>query len=348
MIEQHQLITSNAASTTEQLSSPDRFKDGEFSLEYIVNMQSLDPIYKPILEYLQKGVLPPSQRLAQTLLVQSCDYAVINGILMHTGIAQSSGLRNQNCYKIALPIILVKQVVEWFHGLPVSEHVGVRETIDQIQEHYFSPYLSTMVTNYVKSCQICVTQKTCIASKTLSTGEKNCDNAASDRSSPSNENISATKESVCGDNPTMEPLLDSITDIDIEACYKDYWKEVTYKIERKTYKTVPSASDSRQTSQRRQLFGKTANRKCALYVRNISRRDEDSQSDIIMLVKDYARRNDVTIDHASIVMNMYTPYTVGCRILVDPKAREKVLASKFWPAHVSCRKWSHKQKVTSE
>lgn len=50
-------------------------------------------------------------------------------------------------------------ILHMYHDSPLAAHGGIQNTLDKIKEHYFSPKMSQIVSNYVEFCEYCQNAK---------------------------------------------------------------------------------------------------------------------------------------------------------------------------------------------
>ena len=135
------------------------FDQSDFSAKSIQQLQRKDDEYGKIISYLDNGELPKQQKKARKVLLQSPEYALIDGLLFHSRIAKSERTKNLDNYQLVLPEIAVKTVISMYHDSPLGDHGGIQHTMDLIRENYFFPKLAQKVSDYIKSCHACQSRK---------------------------------------------------------------------------------------------------------------------------------------------------------------------------------------------
>ena len=103
-----------------------------------------------LINYLETGVLPRSQKKARRILLESSDYALIDGLLWHSRVAKSKRTKQLDHYQLVLPDTMIKTVVQLYHDSPMSGHAGVTDTLDRVREHYFFQRMGPLITDYVR------------------------------------------------------------------------------------------------------------------------------------------------------------------------------------------------------
>ena len=153
----------NAVINTEtpglQLSNFDLFQKTDFSPESISQLQYNDSVLRPVIDYLQTGTLPQSQKAARKIMLMSADYVLVGNLLFHSRIAKSKRTKSLSQYQLVCPEILIKSILELYHDSPMAGHSGIKDTLDRIKENYYFPAMTRYVTDYVKSCPQCQKRK---------------------------------------------------------------------------------------------------------------------------------------------------------------------------------------------
>lgn len=121
----------------------------------VIQKQHSDPDLAYLVKYLENETLPDSQNSARDILLQHSDYALINGMLFHSRIAESKRAKTQTAYQLVVPQDMIIDILHRYHDSPLAAHGGIQSTLDKIKEHYFFPKMSQIISNYVKSYQYC-------------------------------------------------------------------------------------------------------------------------------------------------------------------------------------------------
>ena len=142
------------------ISEVEIFKNCDLTPNNIKDLQRKDSDFMPLIKYLEINELPASQKQARKLLLEASDYLLIDGILFHSSIKKSRRERNLDNYQIVVPRLMRNLVLQVCHDSPLGGHSGIKNTIDRVREHYYFPKLSTIVSDYVRSCHECQIRKT--------------------------------------------------------------------------------------------------------------------------------------------------------------------------------------------
>ena len=131
----------------------------DMTTESIRQRQNGDKELKPIIQFLSTGVLPQSQKLSRSILVQQSDFVLIDGILFHCRVAKAKRTQALSQYQLVLPETCIQSVLQLFHDSTLAAHGGIQDTIDRIKEHFYFSRLATIVSQYVQSCHACQARK---------------------------------------------------------------------------------------------------------------------------------------------------------------------------------------------
>lgn len=152
-------FTSKGDDSASELDKCDIFRVTDFSVEHIKTLQGKDSNCKPMIDYLDKGCLPLSQKAARKLILESSDFVLIDNLLFHSRVSKSKRSNNMNHYQLVLPEPLIPTILHLYHDSTISGHCGIQETIDRIREHYYFRRYSIIVSDYVRSCTKCQQRK---------------------------------------------------------------------------------------------------------------------------------------------------------------------------------------------
>ena len=106
------------------------FSKFDFSVEKIKKLQQNDAEYCSIIKYLESNILPKSQKKARRVLLESSDYVLIDGLLLHSRITKSKRAKTLSNYQLVVPEIMIKQIVQLYHDSPMSGNAGIQDTLD--------------------------------------------------------------------------------------------------------------------------------------------------------------------------------------------------------------------------
>lgn len=148
------LADQNAAAHTLEI-----FEKFDFSIEKVKELQRTDPELSSLIQYLDNNELPKGQKKARRILLESTDYVIIDGLLMHSRQPKSNRAKLLDKYQLVVPTIMIKEVVQLYHDTPMSGHSGIHDTLDRLREKYFFKRMGPIVTDYVRSCDHCQKRK---------------------------------------------------------------------------------------------------------------------------------------------------------------------------------------------
>ena len=158
----HKVTLENLLETAlkNNIQSINEFQKSDLTPEKIEQLQNLDPDLAPMIKYLSKGILPKSQKLSRVILVKCSDYILVDNVLFHKDrqTLKRDKLDSGN-YQLVLPKIMQREVIQMYHDSPLAGHAGISITIDKIRKDYFFERMCTVVTDYVKSCDLCQRRK---------------------------------------------------------------------------------------------------------------------------------------------------------------------------------------------
>ena len=132
------------------------------SLDEISTLQKACPYFGPIIDFLEKGILPNERKRAHAIPYETSQYEILNGTLYHffqprTKLKIS---KHQLIKQVAIPEPLRNDILLSFHDQKAGgSHLGVQRTYEAIKQRYFWPKMYQNVYDYVTSCQICQTVK---------------------------------------------------------------------------------------------------------------------------------------------------------------------------------------------
>ena len=142
-----------------QLHTIDLFKRTQYTVENLGRLQAADEELSPLIQYLQQGILPASQKQCRRLMLESSDYVVIDGVLLKSRTAKSKRTQNMSHFQLVLPEVMIKTVKQLYHDSPMGGHSGIQDTLDRVREHYFFMKMGQKIADYVRSCTECQLRK---------------------------------------------------------------------------------------------------------------------------------------------------------------------------------------------
>ena len=87
------------------------------------------------------------------------------------------------------------------------------------------------------------------------------------------------------------------------------------------------------------LTGIRVDKGAEFYVQGLERKNGESLKEISEKVRDYCQDRGVRVMMSHVITNRYNPRLVGCRISVPERCIDVVIADRFWPNYITCRKW---------
>ena len=151
--------TSQSNFLEDEVKKVELFTKFDFSPVKTKELQRHDSQLHGLINYLENGILPKSQKKARRILLESSDYVVIDGLLWHSRVAKSRRTKHLEHYQLVLPDTMIKTVIQLYHDCPMSGHGGITDTLDRVKEHYFFQRMGPIITDYVRSCQECQKRK---------------------------------------------------------------------------------------------------------------------------------------------------------------------------------------------
>jgi hypothetical protein len=127
------------------------------------NAQRNDIDLKIMIDYLERGLLPSGkdeQAKASAIIVMSKDFAIDEHRTLVRVIQPTNGrTKLEPVQQVAVPKIMIAALLHEFHDSPLAGHHGVAKTYEKIRERYYWSRMYTDITNYVKSCDLCLRRK---------------------------------------------------------------------------------------------------------------------------------------------------------------------------------------------
>jgi len=117
------------------------------SLKELSNAQKMDSSYIEIIKYLNDKVAN----------VASKSYVLLEDVLYH--IADPVRLDNEHRLQIALPTILIEEVLYNLHDHPLSGHLGIDKTYDKIRRRFHWQNMYKDVVQHIAKCVTCRVRK---------------------------------------------------------------------------------------------------------------------------------------------------------------------------------------------
>ena len=119
-------------------------------------MQLADPQSAPFMAYVEDNVLPPDDKLARRLLLESQDYVMDNGLLFHLYYPRGQGHRTERLVtQLVVPFPLRNDILLSFYDSLLGGHFATERTYQSIRLRYFWIGMYADITTYVKTCVAC-------------------------------------------------------------------------------------------------------------------------------------------------------------------------------------------------
>ena len=125
----------------------------------IKELQREDDEIKQMIQYLENGELPISQKDSRRILIQSGDFVLVDDVLYHQRRAKSKRTKSLNSFQLVIPKVMIPQILKIAHDSPLAGHSGIQNTLDYVREHFFFTGMGKIVSDYVQSCQDCQARK---------------------------------------------------------------------------------------------------------------------------------------------------------------------------------------------
>jgi hypothetical protein len=122
-------------------------------------LQRLDPVIKPIIDYLELQILPDDSKQREVILSDASRCELINGTLYY--ILPTVGMRKRNelLFRLVVPDGLKKQILEENHNKPIAGHLGIKKTYERISRSYYWKGMYKDVQEWVNICVDCAMKK---------------------------------------------------------------------------------------------------------------------------------------------------------------------------------------------
>ncbi|VDH94329.1 Hypothetical predicted protein [Mytilus galloprovincialis] len=125
----------------------------------IKKLQRKDSDLKKIIAYLEDDVLPDSQKESRRILLESCDFILVDDVLYHRRKAKSERTKNMSEFQLVIPKQLISQILKITHDSPLGGHSGIQNTLDSVRERYYFARMGKIISEYVQSCHECQSRK---------------------------------------------------------------------------------------------------------------------------------------------------------------------------------------------
>ena len=125
----------------------------------IKKLQRKDSDLRKIIAYLEDDVLPDSQKESRRILLESCDFILVDDVLYHRRKAKSERTKSMSEFQLVIPRQLISQILKIAHDSPLGGHSGIQNTLDSVRERYYFARMGKIISEYVQSCHECQSRK---------------------------------------------------------------------------------------------------------------------------------------------------------------------------------------------
>ena len=147
------LVIEDSLSRSPNLLLTELDNDKLISLEKIIEEQKNDEVCLEIKKLLQDG-LEMKHEIKKLLIFDVENHFVIENDCLYY-IESNSKFASRRVLRILLPKILIRDIFELHHCLPIKGHMGFNRTWGDIVRQYYYPNLYMEILNLFKKCQIC-------------------------------------------------------------------------------------------------------------------------------------------------------------------------------------------------
>ena len=130
--------------------------------EPVAELQKQCKDFCHIFNYLENNTLPDDKKLAHKTVIESDQYALLDGVLYHLYQPRVKNLNGPQrlIRQLALPGPSRPDVLRSFHDSHAGGgHLGVQKTFAAIRERYFFPGMYQIIHDYVTTCDLCQRMK---------------------------------------------------------------------------------------------------------------------------------------------------------------------------------------------
>lgn len=149
--------------STKQQTSDDTAEywnlDSERELDTLVILQQNDSYFAPIRDYLVNKVIPAGI-LDKKLLLQRAKNFILGHKNVLLRVVPASGGKGRasgvtNAFRICIPEVKVKEILEMYHNNPLAGHMGINRTAARIISRYWWPSMWNDIERHINSCEKC-------------------------------------------------------------------------------------------------------------------------------------------------------------------------------------------------
>ena len=124
------------------------------------DLQQTDPVLQKYINYLKNGTLSDDDKIARTVVLESADYVLDQGILYHLYYPRGKGHKIDRVLKqLVIPETLKHEVLLSYHDAVTADHQGIERTYHAIRLKYFWKNMYSDIQIYIKTCEDCQQSK---------------------------------------------------------------------------------------------------------------------------------------------------------------------------------------------
>jgi hypothetical protein len=137
---------------------PDVFAD--VKVVEVSDLQSRDPVWTHMYEYVKNGKFPPNFESDQKieLRMESLQYFIENGVLFHIHLINNKYQNESAVRQLCLPISMREKILYELHNM--HGHQSVDKTFVKLLSRYYWPSMYVDTCAYCATCEVCLKRKT--------------------------------------------------------------------------------------------------------------------------------------------------------------------------------------------
>ena len=124
----------------------------------IAQAYAQSPVFKNIYQYITTNTLPPNRRLQRSIITNSDNYIVADGLLFKLQHTYRNKQMIHRCL-LVIPETFEHIVLHMYHDSLLGAHYGPLNTYYTIKDKYYIHNLLDKINKYVASCEECQKQK---------------------------------------------------------------------------------------------------------------------------------------------------------------------------------------------
>ena len=128
----------------QQIAKDISAKPGDLDIDFdkvdLGKMQENDPNFKPMIDYLKKGILPLDNKRAKKLKREASSYDLFGGYLYHLWVIPGqNSIEHRARFQFCVPQNLQSHLMYVYHDIPLAAHRSAEKMYTAIRMHYFWP-----------------------------------------------------------------------------------------------------------------------------------------------------------------------------------------------------------------